>query len=162
MRRAYVTLLYDDFLLAVRTLGRALEGSGTSADKVVIVAGQVSEQSRKVSCWMREVSLIMTIIIIFFFVVVVVVVVVVIMIVINMTIITTTALLLTTIGTCAILTGYVRLYSPASPRVPRQLLEAEGWRLSDVPPFENPNKNYAPRSAGTERIPVPAIAVDGY
>ena len=47
LRRAYVTLLYKDFLAAVRTLGQSLRNTGTTADMVVLVTPEVSETSRK-------------------------------------------------------------------------------------------------------------------
>jgi len=47
LRRAYVTLLYKDFLAAVRTLGQSLRNTGTTADMVVLVTPEVSESSRK-------------------------------------------------------------------------------------------------------------------
>lgn len=45
-RRAYVTLLYSDFLHGTRALGQSLRDTGTSADTVVLVTPDVTEQAR--------------------------------------------------------------------------------------------------------------------
>lgn len=45
-RRAYVTLLYSQFIHGTRALGQSLRDSGTSADTVVLVTPDVSLEAR--------------------------------------------------------------------------------------------------------------------
>lgn len=45
-RRAYVTLLYSDFIHGTRALGQSLRDSGTSADTVVLVTPDVKSETR--------------------------------------------------------------------------------------------------------------------
>lgn len=45
-RRAYVTLLYSDFIHGTRALGQSLRESGTSADTVVLVTPDVRPETR--------------------------------------------------------------------------------------------------------------------
>lgn len=47
-RRAYVTLLYNDFLAGTRALGQSLRDSGTTADTMVLVTPDVPEGAREV------------------------------------------------------------------------------------------------------------------
>lgn len=46
-RRAYVTLLYSDFIHGTRALGQSLRDSGTSADTVVLVTPDVKSETRE-------------------------------------------------------------------------------------------------------------------
>lgn len=45
-RRAYVTLLYSQFIHGTRALGQSLRDSGTSADTVVLVTPDVNQEGR--------------------------------------------------------------------------------------------------------------------
>lgn len=45
-RRAYVTLLYSEFIHGTRALGQSLRDSGTSADTVVLVTPDVAQEAR--------------------------------------------------------------------------------------------------------------------
>lgn len=44
--RAYVTLLYNNFIIGVRTLGKSLQLTETTADLIVLVTPDVSSQTR--------------------------------------------------------------------------------------------------------------------
>lgn len=46
-RRAYVTLLYSDFIHGTRALGQSLRDSGTRADTVVLVTPDVKSETRE-------------------------------------------------------------------------------------------------------------------
>ena len=48
LKRAYVTLLYSDFLAGTRALGRSLLDTGTTADLVVLVTPDVPQASRRI------------------------------------------------------------------------------------------------------------------
>lgn len=46
--KAYVTLLYgDEFLLGVRVLGKSIENTGTTEDRIVLVSDGVSDYAKK-------------------------------------------------------------------------------------------------------------------
>jgi hypothetical protein len=48
LKRAYVTLLYSNFVAGTRALGRSLLDSGTDADLVVLVTPDVVQSTRTI------------------------------------------------------------------------------------------------------------------
>jgi hypothetical protein len=48
LKRAYVTLLYSNFVAGTRALGRSLLDSGTDADLVVLVTPDVVQSTRAI------------------------------------------------------------------------------------------------------------------